>query len=338
MAKPGSYMDDIEPAFNADISVETALNSRCSSDNDGDPKNFHWGMYNSNTHIPPEYLDALERGLQIPRYTLHQLNAELEERPIVLSMSNTAMGIEREWLHIESGMQHQAAHLVCAAVGMGTCIYNLGTDGTPQRTGLLGTVRMGLEMMYPSYNGSLWTTDAPDEWIDDPSLPEPGREGSVPLLQAMEDASTSNRGRNAEWQDVSQLLWAARGRTPHYIMSKPCGLTIPTWAGGQNIASLYLATKDGIYRYVNMIDGKPTHAITKIADSYIKDAQIQIIMCVNENNGRALWETGYMLESLILQATALKIRFDSQLTDAEVRRKFESCGLPDTRAVFSVYL
>ena len=37
----------------------------------------------------------------------------------------------------------------------------------------------------------------------------------------------------ADKTKISQLLWAARGRTPHYVKSHPWGLTIPTWGGVQ---------------------------------------------------------------------------------------------------------
>ncbi|MHB0999538.1 MAG: hypothetical protein ACYC27_09850 [Armatimonadota bacterium] len=335
--RPGSYMNESEPPFSAETSVETALNSRCSSDHDGNPMNFHWGMYNSDEPVHPEYIHALERGLQVPRFTFHELHAELDERPIVLSMSNDVKGIDREWLHIESGMQHQAAHLVCAALGLGTCILNLGTDGKVLRDGRLGTARMSLEMMTPSYNGSMWSADAPNNWVTNPSLPEPKRDGPMPLLKAVEDASTSGKGRLTDQQDISQLLWAARGRTPHYYMSKPWGLTIPTWAGGQNIAALYFTDSNGTCKYVNWADDKPAHMLEKIGGCVFTDSQAQIIMGVNENTGRALWEVGYMLESLILQATALNIRYDANLLPAETRAIYESCGVKNARAMFTLY-
>ncbi|MHB1458712.1 MAG: hypothetical protein ACYC0V_17525, partial [Armatimonadota bacterium] len=256
---PGSYMDTDEPVFYAETSVEKALNSRCSSDTDGNPMVFHWGMYDQDTPIPPEYIGAIEQGLQIPRFTARELHVELDTRPIMLSMSNIADSIERDLLSIESGMQQQAVHLVCAALGMGTCIRNMGTEGTVQRNRLLGTAKMELNMMCPTYGDSIWSVEPPPDMGVIPNLTAPRRDSNYPLLKAMEDACTDSEGRNSEISDISQMLWAARGRTPHYVMGKRYGLTIPTWAGGQNIASVYMTSRDGLFQYVNSIENHSAH-------------------------------------------------------------------------------
>lgn len=333
---PGSYMDEIEPAFYAETSVEKALNSRCSSDNDGNPMVFHWGMYDLDTHIPPEYIGAIEQGLQIPRFTNKELRVDLDVRPIMLSMPNSIKGIEREWLHIESGMQHQAVHLVCAALGMGTCIRNLGTEGTLQRSGLLGTVKMELNMMQPSYGESMWSIDAPVDLTDAPVLPAPRRDSYFPLLRAMEDACTDSKGRNAGLSDISQMLWAARGRTPHYIMGKRYGLTIPTWAGGQDIASVFLVHDGGLFQYVNSIGNQSAHTLQRIGDD-VSDSGVQILLAINESSGRAFWEVGYMLENLILQAMALGLRYEAILFDTNTRVRCEASGAKGARASVTIY-
>jgi hypothetical protein len=334
---PGAYMDGNEPAFHSEVSVEKALNSRCSSDNDGDPKTFHWGMYDLDTPIPPEYIGAIEQGLQIPRFTTKELNVDLNKRPIVLSMYNDVKSIEQDWLGIESGMQQQAAHLVCAALGMGTCIRNLGTEGSAQRSGLLGTAKMELNMMRPSFGDSMWSVEPPPDLVIDSDLPAPRRDSDFPLLNAMEDASVLSDGRDADISDVSQLLWAARGRTPHYIMSKPYGLTIPTWAGGQNIASVFYISKNRNSQYINTINKKSAHGLKHVSDNGSTNSSTQILLAVNEFTGRGLWEIGYMLENLILQATAIGIRYKAVLFDNDDRNKWEELGIRGARASCVVY-
>ncbi|WP_319586252.1 hypothetical protein [uncultured Desulfobulbus sp.] len=334
---PGAYMDENEPAFHSEVSVEKALNSRCSSDNDGDQKVFHWGMYDLNTPIPPEYIGAIEQGLQIPRFTTKELHVELDKRPIVLSMYNDVKSIEKDWLSIESGMQHQAVHLVCAVLGMGTCIHNLGTEGTLQRNGLIGTAKMVLNMMLPSYNDLIWSVGPPSDLYIDSGLPAPRRDSEFPLLKAMEDACIDSDGKDADASDISQLLWAARGRTPHYIMGKPYGLTIPTWAGGQNIASVFYASSDGLYQYVNTIDNKSAHSHKRVNDNGTSNSSTQILLAVNESTGRGLWEVGYMLENLILQATAVGIRYKAVLFDEDARKKWEELGIKGAKASCVVY-
>lgn len=336
---PGSYMQEEEPSLPSETSVETALNSRCSSDHDSDQGKAHWGMYDPDTPVPLEHLHALDRGVQVARFTELRLSVDFDERPIVLAISNAASGFQREWLHIESGMQQQAVHLVCAALGMGTCIYNLGVDGKYLSEDLWGTARMGLEMMLPSFGGSLWSTSAPDDWSADPSLPDPRREGGIPLLQAMENLGTSADGRDAERQDISQLLWAARGRTPHLYLGRRWGLTIPTWAGHQDIADLYLVSKDGTFRYVNWRDDRPTHTLGRIGDppGGWNPAEERLVMSANEPSGRALWEVGYMLMNLLVQAVSLGVGYDSQLLDPDVSSEYQAAGAPNACAALTIY-
>ena len=57
----------------------------------------------------------------------------------------------------------------------------------------------------------------------------------MPLFEAIERAEITSDGRRSGSKDVSQLLWAARGRTPHKYRGREWGMTIPTWAGGQNL-------------------------------------------------------------------------------------------------------
>lgn len=335
----GIRMYEQEPAVASETSVEAALNSRCSSDSDRDSTVGHWGMYDEDQPVPSEVIQALERGIQIARFTYFPLDANFDERPVVLGMSNEAAGLDREWLHIESGMQQQAFHLVCAALGVGTCIYNLGTEGKSLNANLWGNVRMGIKMMRPTYDGSFWTTKAPEDWLPDPSLPEPRRDGGIPLVKAVEDMAISVDGRNAELRDVSQLLWAARGRTPHLYGGKRWGLTIPTWGGSQSIASLYAVTGDGAFRYVNWREDRPTHALQRISDlSEGLDAgeHARIVMAVDEETGRALWEVGYMLENLLAQAISLGVRCQAALLDPTTAAPYERSGIARAVALLSV--
>ena len=165
------------------------------------------------------------------------------------------------------------------------------------------------------------------------NLPVPRRDGDVECLPALEQLNLCQDGHCAEETDVSQLLWAARGRTPHYIKSHPWGLTIPTWGGHQNYTSVYFIKEEKLYRYINWtlsryinwkavvfpwwIAGNPTHDIKFVKrlktplDSYMINTGI--ILARNEKTNRALWEIGYMLENLLLQAKGLRIAYKSEV-------------------------
>ena len=111
--------------------------------------------------------------------------------------------------------------------------------------------------------------------------------------------------------DLGQLLWAMRGRTPHYYKSKPWGMTIPTSKGDQNKTSIFLIFEDSIFRYVNWLKGRPTNHLQKAADlktedfSYLSELEEPlndlIILNMNEKSEKANWELGYQVLNFIAQ-------------------------------------
>ena len=133
---------------------------------------------------------------------------------------------------------------------------------------------------------------------------------------------------------TGQLLWAARGRTPHLYNSKPWGLTIPTWAGKQDISSLYFINDGAIYKYINrdISTGRPTHSIQHIVALGVNEwekvrhkmspHQRCIFICRNENYDRALWEVGYQLLNLVVPANAIGIGYKATLLDREEKLMF----------------
>jgi len=42
-------------------SVEMALNSRCTSDYDDNPKHFHWGMFDKSSKLSPEQITKIKK-------------------------------------------------------------------------------------------------------------------------------------------------------------------------------------------------------------------------------------------------------------------------------------
>jgi len=177
------------------------------------------------------------------------------------------------------------------------------------------------------------------------NLSEPKRDSNVECLPELEQLTLfENIGTQADETDISQLLWAARGRTPHYIKSHPWGLTIPTWGGSQNYTSVYLLEESKLFRYINWtrfsrfwwIIGSPTHDIkflknVKISSEF-EDAKFSIILSRNEKTSRALWEVGYMLENIFLQARSLGIVYNSKvLTKGEIE-KLERQGISEAVA------
>jgi hypothetical protein len=91
------------------------------------------------------------------------------------------------------------------------------------------------------YERSKFTTEAPGPekpFVSGKNLTNLYRDGEIDCRSQMSKLATSSKtGSQATEKDTSQLLWAARGRTPHYIKTDRwkffSGLTIPMWAASR---------------------------------------------------------------------------------------------------------
>jgi hypothetical protein len=312
------------------VSVEKALNSRCSSDYDDDPSIFHWGMFDKSKFLSEGDIQRVISLSQIRRFTSGALGIRAEKNTLFFVTDPQAAGIEKDRLMVESGMHQQAVSLVCAALGIGSVILNLGPDGKIVSPGEFGSVRMKIDPMKPSYEGSYWSTSPPNKWNkwQKGNLPDPMRDGKTPLLSALRDYALQNiHGKPVSIQSLSQLLWAARGRTPHFYKSIPWGLTIPVWAGGKDLTNLLVLTSSRLCDYRNRGRRGPTHSLKRFApvkqDLYLRVLQLfpawncLIVFSTNDLHTRALWEVGYQMLNLAIQAYSLDISYELFLLEGE---------------------
>jgi hypothetical protein len=316
------------------ISVEKVLNSRCSCDFDGNPKNNHWGMFIKDKHPSQETIQHMLQCCRVPQFSGGKLSLWFEDEHLFLGFEKTNDPFNTRLLHVESGMQQEAVYLACTALGLGTCIHNLGVEGTDCKDRVATARHLILEKA-DSYEKGKFSIAPPGPekpFRMGKNISEPGRDGHLECLKAMEQLTLSEgTGIHAGETEISQLLWAAKGRTPHYVKSHPWGLTIPTWGGGQNYTNVYLVKENKLFRYVNWTAtfsplmwtlGNPTHDIKLLKNlnisSQLDGANAGIILTRNENTNRALWEVGYMLENMLLQAKSLGISYKSKVfTKAE---------------------
>ena len=338
------------------VSIEKVLSSRRSCDFDGDPKNNHWGIFvedeNPSRKIKEHILRCCRK---TPQFSDGKLSLWFEDKYLFLGFEETNDPFKNRLLHIESGMQHEAVYLACTALGFGSCIHNLGINGTKYGN-RIATARHLILGTIESYKEGKLTSATPGPrkpFKEGKNLPPPRRKGNTECLYALERLSLSHDlGDAADETDISQMLWAAKGRTPHYIKSHPWGLTIPTWGGGQDYTTVYPVNENRLFRYVNWTTssytdwisgfvprarrywwkaGRPTHDIKfagnvdiSLKSGYIKDG---IIIGRNEQTNRALWEIGYILENMFLQAKSLRISYKSMIFTRDETKELEKNGI-----------
>ena len=345
---PDSERSEIElPLKGETISVEMALNSRCTSDYDGNPKRFHWGMFDRTKKVSDAQIEKIIHLARIPRFTDRGIEIQSERNMLTFVIDNHASGLLREWMMVESGMQQQAIGLVCAALGVGMVFRSLGDYGLAISDTNYANTRVKLDAMKPTYNGSFWSSSPPTGWKSwlKGNLPNPVRDGNKSLISALERLKIENRsGGESTDEVVSQLLWADRGRTPHFYKSRPWGMTIPTSRGEQDITSLYLISNHKVFRYINWHNNRPTHSLKVLCEIDI-DLNNQVlklfpfkncfmVLGKNENSGRALWQVGYQLLNLMLQAQALDLVYEAVLLDENQKKAFRSVGINDPVSAF----
>jgi hypothetical protein len=337
------------PVQGTSVSVETALNSRCTSDSDGDPEKVHWGMFNRAKKLSSEQVDMVLTSATIPRFTNNVVEKEAKGNILAFKIQKHKSDIVNDYIMVESGMQQQAVGLVCAALGIGSRFDNLGRNGTSLSETEIATTKIRLGAMKPSYNGSWWSSLPPSgraPWQKG-NLPDPIREGANSLISTLSSLETPNKGKNIlSEKAISQLLWSARGRTPHFYLSRPWGMTIPVEFGGQDISSVYLYQANKLYKYINWEHERPTHSIQELnqvdeqhsneVSKLIAPNDAFIILEANEKFARCIWEIGYQLLNLMLQAKTLDIDYSAILLDETQRSIIASLGVKNPIAILAV--
>jgi hypothetical protein len=327
------------------VSLEMALNSRCSSDYFDDQTRFHWGRFDGMKKLSTAQIETILQNSSIPRITDLRVEILVNRNILTFTIDDQISGIQKDWAMVESGMQQQAIGLICATLGVGIKFRELGCDGGAISNSAWGNVKMRLDPAKPSYDGKYWC-NTPPAGING-NLPSPSRDGNNTLLATISSAKILSQYCNTYTEhDISQLLWAARGRTPHLHNSNPWGMTIPTWAGEQKLTGVYLLRDNQLFEYVNMEQSRPTHSLSllfnldelqaKKIKEYYYPYQAFIILIPNEHSGRALWEIGYQLLNLLLQAHGLHIQYKAILVDEFQRSNLYSLKLASPVALLAL--
>lgn len=345
LKKPVSLPPDNErtvtvlPEKGVEISLETALNSRCTSDYDDAQELSHWGMFNRYEKLSSTQIKQISAYIRIPRLTTHKTEVTVKDNVLTFAIDNTITGIQRDLLMIESGMQQQACCLICTALGVGTVFRNCGKDGTEISESTHANVRIKLDAMKPGYDGMYWNTQAPKGFPapEKNGLPMPARIGQKSLLTVLENVNARHISPLPITKtQLGQILWAARGRTPHLYKSKAWGMTIPTW-GGTSLTGLHLISNLTAWTYVNWKKNRPMHSLealnrekrkkTKWLPPLLNSEPTTLVLDTKEHSGRALWEIGYQLINILLQAYSMNIDYETVFPNENRKAELRKMGI-----------
>jgi len=171
-------------------------------------------------------------------------------------------------------------------------------------------------------------------WLPDPSTTG---ENSVEVVLANLNYVDSFDQTNLTLQQISQILWAGYGCTPHTTSNGRAGLTVPSaFANYYLTGTIYLANENGVYRYHNRNPSTDLttrdHRIEQISSDDVRgglqsavsglpQAPCYVILCLDSSYvGRyAHLETGFVASNMLIQASAIGLgcHFKTELTSGE---------------------
>jgi hypothetical protein len=186
---------------------------------------------------------------------------------------------------------------------------------------------------------------------EDGWLPDPKTTGDKALEEVLANLKyTSNFSQtNLTKQQISQILWAGYGCTPHMTSNGRMGLTVPSAMAIYYLTgTIYLVNENGVYRYHNRnpsTDLKTRdHRIERIksgdarsslqsAVSGLSQAPCYVVLCLKSGMvGQEFneLEVGFVASNMLMQATAIDLgcHFKTQLTSGEQEAIQNATGIP----------
>ena len=159
----------------------------------------------------------------------------------------------------------------------------------------------------------------------DGSLPDPSTDGADKLEDVLAGLSLDAELRpdlDLTPQELSQLLWAAYGCTPHRTITGRAGLTVPSWVAQYFLTNRIYVVDARVSRYCNRQGSSMAsrdHRLELVQDADVRPAVLQalpdlpaapcyVLLCLTRT-GLDTWyqrlETGFAAGGMLLQARAL---------------------------------
>jgi hypothetical protein len=185
-------------------------------------------------------------------------------------------------------------------------------------------------------------------------LPDPSTDGQNKIEEVLADLKyvTKFSAENLTLQQISQLLWAGYGCTPHVTSNGRMGLTVPSAMARYYLTgTIYLANENGVYRYQNRnpstdlttrdhriepISSGDARNSLQAAVSGLPQAPCYIVICIGKDFGQqqnwALLETGFVAANVLVQGSAIGLgcHFDTALTADQQSAIRKATGIPSS--------
>ena len=253
------------------------------------------------------------------------------------------LSYERE-LAFDAGLSYMPAILASVSLWGST---GLPVSSCPMRSKLYFGVQdvRGLTSELVAHSSIL---EGEDGWLPDPKTT--GDDAFQTVLANLKYTSNFNHA-NLTRQQISQILWAGYGCTPHVSANGRMGLTVPSAMARYFLTgTIYLVNENGVYRYHNRNpDADLTtrdHRIERINPDDVRDslrsavsglsqAPCYVILCLEPSavgQEFAQLEVGFVAGNMLIQASAIDLGcyFKTKLTSGEQETIQNATSIPSS--------
>jgi hypothetical protein len=251
------------------------------------------------------------------------------------------MSFERE-LAFDAGLAYMPAILMSVSMWSGS---GPSVSDCPMRSKLYFGVQE-VRGLTPELVAHCSLPEGDEGWLPDPKTTgDDVLETVLANLKYTDNFDQTNLTR----QQISQLLWAGYGCTPHVVAGSRKGVTVPSAVARYYLTgTIYLLNENGVYRYHNRnpdmdmntrdhrlerIHAGDVRSNLKSAVSGLSQALCYVVLCLNSSDAGqeyAELETGFVASNMLMQATAMDLgcHFKTKLSAAEQQAIQTTTGIP----------
>lgn len=247
-------------------------------------------------------------------------------------------------LNFDAGLSYMPAILASVSLWGST---ELSVSSCPMRSKLYFGVQnvRGLTSELVAHSS---VPEGEDGWLPDPKTT--GDDTLEAVLANLKYTGNFNQ-TNLTKQQISQILWAGYGCTPHVSSNGSMGLTVPSAMARYYLTgTIYLVNENGVYRYQNRNPSTDLttrdHRMERINPDDVRDslrsavtgvsqAPCYIVLCLNSSDAGqefAQLEAGFVAGNMLMQATAVDMGcyFKTNLSPAEQQAIQNATGIPSS--------